>query len=154
MKPIQPWLFTLQILARRSGETMSPARKARATKTRSAKVKKLASTREWSRISSLKDISLVYEGQSDVLVVRTPDISPRGMFINTAAIFAEGAVLKVRFRLAQSNFPIQVRAEVRYCLPSVGVGVEFIGIAPRDEKAIRDEIAASAKTRPTKKHRK
>jgi hypothetical protein len=133
---------------------MSPARKAPAKKTLAAQVKNPTSTREWSRYSNLKDISMIYEGHSDVLVVRTPDISPRGMFINTAAIFPDGAVLKVRFRLTRSNHPIQARAEVRYCLPGVGVGVEFINLTPRDEKAIRDEIMASTKTRPPKQHRK
>lgn len=112
------------------------------------------STREWSRFSSLKDISLVYEGRSDVLSVRTPDISPRGMFVNTAAIFPEGAVLKVNFRLARSNYPVNTRCEVRYCLPGVGIGLEFINIAPRDEKAIREEIRRSTRADRAKRTRK
>jgi hypothetical protein len=74
-----------------------------------------------------------------VFLVRPPDISPTGMFINTAADFPEGAILKVSFRLAKSNHPINVRCEVRYCLPSVGVGVEFIGLSNEDQKAIAKE---------------
>jgi PilZ domain len=74
-----------------------------------------------------------------VFLVRPPDISPTGMFINTAADFPEGAILKVSFRLAKSNRPIAVRCEVRYCLPSVGVGVEFIGLSNEDQKAIAKE---------------
>jgi hypothetical protein len=110
-----------------------------------------ASTREWSRFSNLKDIYLVYEGHSEVTVVRAPDISPRGMFINTAASFPEGAVLKVRFLLARTNYQVQARCEVRYCLPGLGVGVEFVDIAPRDEKAIREEIRTSTKISSGKK---
>ena len=112
------------------------------------------STREWSRFSSLKDISLVYEGRSDVLSVRTPDISPRGMFVNTGAVFPEGAVLKVNFRLARSNYPVKTRCEVRYCLQGVGIGLEFIDIAPADEKAIREEIRQSTKAGRSKRPRK
>jgi len=35
------------------------------------------------------------------------------------------------------------RAEVRYCLPDVGVGVEFIDIAPEAKAAIEDELSRS-----------
>jgi hypothetical protein len=104
-------------------------------------------TRDRDRFAALKELSLIYEGRSQELPVRAPDISPRGMFINTLDSFPEGAVLKVRFRLARSNHPVQTRCEVRYCLPGVGVGVEFIGMAPSDEKAIREEIQAFTKPR-------
>jgi PilZ domain len=96
-------------------------------------------TRKWPRYSNLKDLSLTYEGRSDVFPIRPPDISPTGMFINTSADFPEGAILKVSFRLAKSNYPINVRCEVRYCLPGVGVGVEFIGMSNEDQKAIAKE---------------
>ena len=142
---------------------MAPAKKARAAKASDrkgsgkpagkspAKSKMPASTREWSRFSNLKEIYLVYEGQSEVTAVRAPDISPRGMFINTAASFPEGAVLKVRFLLARTNYHVQARGEVRYCLPGLGVGVEFIDIAPQDEKAIREEIRTSTNVSPRRK---
>jgi hypothetical protein len=61
------------------------------------------------------------------------------MFINTAADFPEGAILKVSFRLAKSNHPINVRCEVRYCLTGVGIGVEFVGMSSEDQKAIAKE---------------
>jgi hypothetical protein len=110
----------------------------------SSKAKVLvASTRQWPRFSHLKDVSLSYEGRSEVLSVRLPDISPRGMFLNTVSSFPEGAVLKVHFHLSRSNHPVDVRCEVRYCLPGVGVGLEFIGITPEDEKAIRNELQLS-----------
>jgi hypothetical protein len=96
-------------------------------------------TRKWPRYSNLKDLSLTYEGRSDVFPIRPPDISPTGMFINTAADFPEGAILKVSFRLAKSNYAINVRCEVRYCLPGVGIGVEFIGMSTDDQKAIAKE---------------
>ena len=62
------------------------------------------------------------------------------MFINTTRVFPEGAVLNVRFRLAISGHEIHSRAEVRYCLPGVGVGVEFIDISQADVQAIEREI--------------
>jgi hypothetical protein len=62
------------------------------------------------------------------------------MFINTSRAFPEGAVLNVRFRLALSNAEIRARAEVRYCLAGVGVGVEFVEISPEAVEAIEREI--------------
>jgi hypothetical protein len=109
--------------------------------------------RGWSRFSNLKDLSLVYEGRTEFVPVHPPDISPTGMFINTPAILPEGAVLKIAFRLAKSNYPINVRCEVRYCLNGVGIGVEFIGISLEDQKAILDELESSVAT-PRRRSRK
>lgn len=100
---------------------------------------------EWSRLSSFRDLRLTYEGDTEVLALRQPDISPRGMFISTATRFPEGAVLKLTFRLARSNHALSVRAEVRYCLLGVGIGVEFIGMSAEDQQAVRDEIRSATK---------
>lgn len=114
------------------------------------------STREWSRYCSLRDLSLTYEGQSESVAVHPPDLSPKGMFINTPVHFPEGSVLKVSFRLHRSNHRVETRCEVRYCMPGLGVGVEFIGIDPGDQKAISDEIGSIAKkrTRPAPRRRR
>ena len=104
-----------------------------------AKTAPISAPRKWPRYSNLKDLSLSYEGRSEVFPIRPPDISPTGMFINTAADFPEGAILKVSFRLAKSNHPIDARCEVRYCLSGVGVGVEFVDMHADDQKAIAKE---------------
>jgi len=98
------------------------------------------SPRSAKRFSSLRDLSVTYEGHSEDVATRPPDISTRGMFINTTKTFPEGAVLNVRFRLAISGHEVRSRAEVRYCLPGVGVGVEFIDIAREHVRAIEKEI--------------
>jgi len=98
-------------------------------------------SRQAARLASLRDLSVTYEGHSESVVTRAPDLSPRGMFINTSRNFPEGAVLNVRFRLAQSDVEIATRAEVRYCLPGVGVGVEFVDISPEAVRAIENEIS-------------
>jgi len=86
------------------------------------------------------ELSFVYEGKMEEVPIRPPDISVQGMFIQTGQPFPEGTVLKVRFRLARSHHEVHVRAEVRYCLPGVGVGVEFIDISPADRQAIESEL--------------
>ena len=96
--------------------------------------------REHNRFSTYRDLSLVYEGASDRIVVHAPDISPKGMFIHLNRYFPEGAVIKLQFTLARSGREIHTRAEVRYCLEGVGIGVEFIDISEQDRQAIEAEV--------------
>jgi PilZ domain len=96
--------------------------------------------REYDRWATYRGLTIVYEGRSEQIEVRAPDISPKGMFIHIPQHFPEGAVLKLEFRLSRSGHEIHARAEVRYCLPGVGIGVEFIDISEVDELAIADEI--------------
>jgi hypothetical protein len=98
------------------------------------------STRGVPRVSSLSDLSVSYEGHSENIQTRPPDISTRGMFINTSRSFPEGAVLNVQFKLALTGAEVRTRCEVRYCLPGVGVGVEFVEISPEGVHAIEKEI--------------
>jgi hypothetical protein len=104
------------------------------------------STRSAKRFSSLRDLSVTYEGHSEDVVTRPPDISTKGMFINTTRVFPEGAVLNVKFHLALSGVEVRSRAEVRYCLAGVGVGVEFIGITREYVRAIEKEIEIRAES--------
>lgn len=97
-------------------------------------------SREFDRFATYRGLNIVYEGRSEQIAVRAPDISPRGMFIHIPQHFPEGAVLKLEFRLSRSGHAVKTRAEVRYSLPGVGIGVEFVDIAPDDEQAIADEI--------------
>lgn len=111
-----------------------------------ASVQTWGAPRVAKRFSSLRDLSVTYEGHSEDIVTRPPDISTRGMFINTTRVFPEGAVLNVRFRLALSGHEVHSRAEVRYCLPGVGVGVEFIDISRECVRAIEREIEIRAES--------
>lgn len=101
-------------------------------------------TRVVPRFSSLQDLSVTYEGGSEEIAARPPDISTRGMFINTVQNFPIGSVLTIRFKLALSGAPVHTRGEVRYCLPGVGVGVEFVGITPAAVRAIEAELEIMA----------
>lgn len=98
--------------------------------------------RQHPRLQHYRDLSLVYEGYSEEISIRAPDLSVQGMFINTTRHFPEGAVLKVTFRLARSGYEVHTRAEVRYCLEGVGVGVEFFEISPEDRSAIDEELGS------------
>lgn len=92
------------------------------------------------RIHTVKEISVHYEGRTEEVAIRPPDVSTHGMFFNTPTRFPEGTVLNLRFRLALTGTEIRTRCEVRYCLPGVGVGVEFIGISPEAVRKIEREV--------------
>jgi hypothetical protein len=100
--------------------------------------------RSTPRVHTISGIVLNYEGQSDLTFVRSPDVSASGMFVNTARQFPEGAVVNVRFRLALTGASVSARGEVRYCLPGVGIGVEFIALDSATRKLIEREVACGA----------
>jgi PilZ domain len=92
------------------------------------------------RIHSIRQIAVQYEGTEERIISRVPDVSTTGMFINTSRQYVEGAVLNLSFCLALSGLEVHARGEVRYSLPGVGVGVEFIDIAENAIHSIEREI--------------
>jgi hypothetical protein len=96
--------------------------------------------REAERFAAYRGLNLVYEGRSAKIEVRAPDISSKGMFVHIPDAFPEGAVIKVEFSLSRSGYQVRARAEVRYCLPGVGIGLEFVDITDEDKRAIDNEI--------------
>jgi len=93
-----------------------------------------------SRVNCVSEINVSYEGQNECILVKAPDLSEKGMFISTHRYFPEGAILNLRFRMALTNTVVQTRCEVRYCLAGLGVGVEFVEIAPEAKRHIEQEL--------------
>jgi hypothetical protein len=108
-------------------------------------------TRRELRLSQFLELRMKYEGHVEFIPLRPPDFSVHGMFVNTSTHFPEGSVVNLRFRLTWSNVEVQTRGEVRYCLPGIGIGVEFVGIRPEAIRAIERELRASYRTRTKKK---
>jgi len=102
-------------------------------------------TRGWQRFPHVRNLSVSYEGQTEAISIRSPDISLKGMFINTPNHFPEGAVLKLSFVLTHTEAEVHTRCEVRYCLPGVGIGVEFVDITPQARAAIELEVRIPAR---------
>jgi hypothetical protein len=105
-----------------------------------AKKKVQFKSRSYDRFSQLRYLHVVYEGRTEVIPVRPPDISPMGMFINTPTKLPQGSVLKLHFRLSRTGFDVSTRAEVRFCLPGVGIGVEFMGLTTKQARALEEEL--------------
>lgn len=105
------------------------------------------------RIQHLSELYLCYEGGGPEVYIRTPDLSPNGMFVNTTTHFPEGAIVRLRFRLTRSNIEVQTRGEVRYCLRGIGIGVEFLGLDSKSAQAIAKELRAFSQSAKLKTNR-
>jgi hypothetical protein len=104
------------------------------------------------RIHSIRQIAVQYEGTDERIISRVPDVSTTGMFINTSRQYPEGAVLNLSFCLALSGLEVQARGEVRYSLPGVGIGVQFIDISENAIHSIEQETRLSRRLqRPARK---
>jgi len=109
-------------------------------------------TRREPRIQHLSELRMSYESGGECEIpIRPPDLSPHGMFVNTSTHFPEGAVVNLRFRLTKSNVEVQTRCEVRYCLPGIGIGVEFVGLGAKAVRAIERKLKAFSRSRHPKK---
>lgn len=109
--------------------------------------------RREARFQPISELHLAYEGDIHEIEIRPPDLSPHGIFVNTSTHFPEGAVVNLRFRLTRSNLKVQTRGEVRYCLPGIGIGVEFVGLAAEAARAIEQELRSFSRPRRFKKPR-
>ena len=96
--------------------------------------------REVKRHPLLSELDVVYEGSTEVIPVRLPDLSTSGMFIPTQSLFPIGSVLKVRFWLPRSRFQVIARVEVRHIVPNSGIGVEFVRLSSEALMAIEEEF--------------
>ena len=89
------------------------------------------------------NLAPVFADVTEGAPVHPPDLSTRGMFINTDDELPIGAILNLQFRLALSEAEVIVRAEVRHRIPHVGVGIEFIDLSTAARRAIEREIELS-----------
>lgn len=107
--------------------------------------------RRGARAHCVRDISVSCEGHDELIRIKAPDVSSSGMFITTSRSFPEDTVLNLKFRLAVTGVEVRTRGEVRYCLPGVGIGVEFIGLSPEAIRDIERELALSREVSPREK---
>jgi hypothetical protein len=119
-------------------------------KKRAPKELSATTARREPRIQHLRELHMTYEGGGCEIPVRPPDLSLHGMFVNTSTHFPEGAIVNLRFRLTQTNVEVQTRCEVRYCLPGIGIGVEFVGLEANAVRAIARELKFFSRSRRKK----
>lgn len=87
--------------------------------------------------------TLIWLGQ-DGIFTQTPevlrDLSERGAFIQTRQHFRAGSILSLRFQLPSSTRLVSATVIVRSHREGVGLGVEFLDLAPEHQTELRDFV--------------
>jgi hypothetical protein len=94
------------------------------------------------RISFLCDV-VCEGGEARLQQTRINDLSTDGAFVDSIINYAEGSTLKLTFNIRSAV--ITVSAEVRYCMPGIGVGVRFLDLTPEQREAIAAAVAEQSK---------
>ena len=87
-----------------------------------------------------RDLKIAYDGMTDLVDERSPDLSTSGIFINTAHPYPTGAQIRLRFDLLRTGYIVRSQGEVRYCLPGIGIGVIFVNLPEPARAAIEKEL--------------
>ena len=66
--------------------------------------------------------------------LRISDLSPVGAFVDTMTFVRVGSNLCLRFRIR--GIDINVIAEVRHCVPQIGIGVQFLNLGAKEQELI------------------
>jgi hypothetical protein len=66
--------------------------------------------------------------------LRISDLSAVGAFIDTMMFVRIGARLRLQFKI--KGVDIRVMAEVRHCVPQIGIGVQFLNLGPLEQNLI------------------
>lgn len=70
---------------------------------------------------------------------RISDLSIEGAFVDSIATYPEGSLVNLKFKVRSTE--IRVTAQVRYCMPQIGMGVRFSDLKPGDQAAIAEVVA-------------
>jgi len=92
------------------------------------------------RVSVMADIDYRVDGV--VSSKRIADISEGGVFIDTPVPAEVGTTFRLRFALDGNQ--IEAQGRVAYSQPYIGMGVEFVDLAPQSRLVIRDYVARAA----------
>lgn len=86
------------------------------------------------------DLKIAYDGITEIVDARSPDLSTSGMFINTPHPYPTGAKIGLRFDLLRTGINVEAMGNVRYYLPGIGVGVQFVNLPEHARAAIEKEL--------------
>ncbi len=96
-------------------------------------------TRDHVRVR--KSLEFEYRCDGQAISARIEDLSEGGAFIDTANPHAKGSELRFKLTLPGEE-PITGAARVRWQQPTVGMGIEFLGLSEAQREAIKFYVAA------------
>lgn len=84
------------------------------------------------------DLKIAYDGITEIVDARAPDLSTSGMFINTPHPYPTGAQIGLQFDLLRTGINVKAMGNLRYYLPGIGVGAQFVNL-PEDARAAMEK---------------
>ena len=93
--------------------------------------------RNSKRVTFLCEVSCTGEG-GNRLNTRITDLSRTGAFIDSMTQFNVGSILTLWFQVGSAT--VQIKGEVRYVMPQVGMGVQFLDLTPNQMEAIESLV--------------
>jgi Tfp pilus assembly protein PilZ len=85
-------------------------------------------------------VDVFFDGKDATGVASTRDLGSGGLYLNTQAELPQGALLLLRLPLGRKHRV--VNAQVAYCNPGRGVGLQFQGLSAEDKALLQSELGA------------
>ncbi len=70
--------------------------------------------------------------------VRITEISPGGAFVDTRTVLPAGTITHLLFTLGDRQ--LRVKAQVRYAIPSIGMGLAFTELSAADRQLLAEFV--------------
>jgi c-di-GMP-binding flagellar brake protein YcgR len=100
---------------------------------------KTANRRQFPRASLATQIQC----EGCMALAYSRDVSAGGMFVETTVPCEKGSRVELRFHLNDGGPVILAKAEVKYLVPKLGMGVEFVDLSPSDRERIENYVQGS-----------
>jgi hypothetical protein len=96
------------------------------------------------RVPVIREVSVELASPRISLHGKIFDLGARGAFINVVVGLPAGSVIEVTFDLPTKEV-VKTRASIRYILPGLGMGVEFVDVGEEESRALERFIESYLK---------
>lgn len=104
----------------------------------------IAERRKGRRVPVIREVSVELDSPRITLQGKIFDLSACGAFINVIAGLPTGSLIEIDFDLPTKE-RVKVTASIRYVLPGLGMGVEFVEIGEEESRSIELFISSYLK---------
>ncbi len=104
----------------------------------------IAERRKGRRVPVIREVSVELDSPRVTFRGKRFDLGARGAFINVVAGLPPGSLIEIDFELPTKE-RVKATASIRYVLPGLGMGVEFVEIDEEEARAIESFISSYLK---------
>lgn len=104
----------------------------------------IAERRTGRRVPVIREVSVELTSPRISMRGKIFDLGARGAFINVVVGLPAGSVVELAFDLPSKEV-VKVAASIRYVLPGIGMGVEFLEVGEEESRALERFIESYLK---------